>query len=112
MTLRQLACLVDKKIFENHPIYQQIITAKPEFGSGREIFIKNGKEGISVSNVHIGSIGDIITYNIAIEQGVDISNDQLLYAIIKEMSRNGFNESDSQEFWNEMDNLQRAKLLR
>lgn len=112
MTLRQLVLSVDKELFARNPLYLQILNVKPEYGSGRTICIRQKDNVLTVSNVHIGSLGDIVTYNIAIEQGVDISNEQLLYAIIQEMSRNGFNESDNQEFWNEMDNLQKAKLLR
>ena len=37
---------------------------------------------------------------------------QLLDAILKEMSSEGFNEVDQSDFWTEMENLQKAKIIR
>jgi len=40
------------------------------------------------------------------------SNRSLLDAILKEMSSEGLNETDRTDFWDEMTNLQKAKIIR
>ena len=37
---------------------------------------------------------------------------QLLDAVLKEMSSNTFSDEDQAEFWNDFDNLQKAKIVR
>ena len=41
-----------------------------------------------------------------------VSKIQLLDAILKEMSTEGFNETAQSDFWTEMTNLQKAKIIR
>ena len=60
------------------------------------------------SNVHIGSLGDILTYPIDVEPDLNISKVQPLDAIINELSSDGFSDSDESAFWDEFDNLQKA----
>ena len=64
------------------------------------------------SNVHIGSLGDILTYPIDVEPDLNISKVNLLDAIINELSSDGFSDSDESAFWDEFDNLQKAKIVR
>jgi len=67
---------------------------------------------IVVTNVHVGSLGDIITYRIDVDPELKVSKMQLLDAILKELSSEGFDEMDNSDFWNEMTNLQKAKIIR
>lgn len=64
------------------------------------------------SNVHIGSLGDILTYPIDVEPDLNISKVNLLDAIINELSSDGFSDSDESAFWDDFDNLQKAKIVR
>lgn len=112
MTLKELIKNVDKEAFTNNALYQQILAVRPEFGSCRTIHITQCDETLVVTNVHLGSLGDIVAYPIDVEEGICISNDDLLCAILGEMSRNGFSDTDNTDFWNGMTDLQKAKLLR
>ena len=67
---------------------------------------------IAVSNAHVGSLGDILTYPIDVVPELQISKVQLLDAILKEISSHGFSESEEADFWNDMTNLQKAKIIR
>ncbi len=64
------------------------------------------------SNVHIGSLGDILTYPIDVEPDLNISKVQPMDAIINELSSDGFSDSDESAFWDDFDNLQKAKIVR
>ena len=64
------------------------------------------------SNVHIGSLGDILTYPIDVEPDLNISKVQPLDAIINELSSDGSSDSDESAFWDDFDNLQKAKIVR
>ena len=72
--------------------------------------LRNGD--IAVSNAHVGSLGDIVTYPIDVDSELQISKVQLLDAILKEISAHGFSESEETDFWNDMTNLQKAKIIR
>ena len=109
MTLRELIISVDAEEYANVPLYQQLRTIKPEYGSNRRIEVRLSDGNLVVTNVHIGSLGDIVTYPINIDPDLDVTKVQLLDAILKEMSSGGF---DDGEFWNEMTNLQKAKIIR
>ena len=67
---------------------------------------------IAITNVHVGSLGDIVTYPIDIEPDLNISKEQLLDAILRELSNDGFCDSDESAFWDDFDNLQKAKIFR
>ena len=109
MTLRELILSTDAEEYANVPLYQQLRTIKPEYGSNRRIEVRLSDGNLVVTNVHIGSLGDIVTYPINIDPDLDVTKVQLLDAILKEMSSGGF---DDGEFWNEMTNLQKAKIIR
>ena len=112
MTLRELLLSVDTEQYADSQLFQELLKVKPEFGSNRSIEVKLVDGKIVVTNVHVGSLGDIVTYRINVDPELKVSKIQLLDAILKEMSSDGFNETDQSDFWNEMTNLQRGKIVR
>ena len=85
---------------------------KPEYGSNRHIQVKLVNGEVTVTNVHVGLLGDIITYPIDVDPELNISKVQLLDAILHELSSDGFSDSDESAFWDDFDNLQKAKIIR
>ena len=112
MTLRELIQSVDSEQYSESPIYQKLCKTKPEYGSNKRIQVKLVDGEIAITNVHVGSMGDIITYPIDVDPDLNISKVQLLDAILHELSSNGFSDSESLDFWNDFDNLQKAKIVR
>ena len=112
MTLRELLLSVDAERHADSQLYQKLLKVKPEYGSNRSIEVKLVDGKIVVTNVHVGSLGDIITYRIDVDPELKASKIQLLDAILKEMSFEGFDEKDQSDFWTEMTNLQKAKIIR
>ena len=112
MTLRELLLSVGAEQYADSQLYQELLKAKPEYGSNRSIEVKLVDGNIVVTNVHVGSLGDVITYRIDVDPELKVSKIQLLDAILKEMSTEGFNETDQSDFWTEMTNLQKAKIIR
>ena len=115
---------VDTEQYADSQLYHELLKVKTEYGSNRSIDIKLKNGTIVVTNVHVGSIGDIITYKIDVDPELKASKMQLLDAILNElkvaaygerqsqMSSEGFNETDHSDFWTEMTNLQKAKIIR
>lgn len=112
MTLRELLLSVDAEAYASIPLYKELLKVKPEYGSSRRIEVKLRNGDIAVSNAHVGSLGDIVTYPIDVDSELQISKVQLLDAILKEISAHGFSESEETDFWNDMTNLQKAKIIR
>ena len=112
MTLRELLLSVDAEQYADSQLYQELLKVKSEYGSNRSIEVKLVDGEIVVTNVHVGSLGDIITYRIDVDPELKVSKIQLLDAILKEMSTEGFNETAQSDFWTEMTNLQKAKIIR
>ena len=112
MTLRELLLSVGAEQYADSQLYQELLKVKPEYGSNRSIGVKLVDGNIIVTNVHVGSHGDIITYRIDVDPELKVSKIQLLDAILREMSTEGFNETDQSDFWTEMTNLQKAKIIR
>ena len=112
MTLRELISFVNLEEYADSEIFQQLRSVKPEYGTNRHIKVKLVKGEIVVTNVHLGSFGDIVAYPIDVEPELNISKTQLLDAILKAMSADGFSDSEQSDFWDEMTNLQRAKIVR
>jgi len=112
MTLRELLLSVDAERYEDSRLFQELLMVKPEFGSNRSIGVKLVNGNVAVTNAHIGSLGDVITYRIDVDPELRISKIQLLDAILKEMSSDGFNETEQSDFWTGMTNLQKAKIIR
>ena len=122
MTLRELIQSVDSEQYSESPLYQKLCETKPEYGSNRHIHVKlvDGEIAITRStlvallakNVHVGSMGDIITYPIDVDPDLNISKVLLLDAILHELFTNGFSDSETSDYWSDFDNLQKAKIVR
>ena len=112
MTLRELIQSVDSEQYSESPIYQKLCETKPEYGSNRHIHVKLVDGEIAITNVHVGSLGDIITYPIDVDPDLNISKVLLLDAILHELSTNGFSDSETSDYWSDFDNLQKAKIVR
>ena len=112
MTLRELINSVDSEQYSDNALYQKLREIKPEYGSNRHIQVKLIDGKLAVTNAHVGSLGDILTYPIDVEPDLNISKFQILDAILHELSSNGFCESEESDFWSDFDNLQKAKIVR
>ena len=112
MTLRELLFSVDAEQYADSQLYQELLKVKPEYGSDRCIGVKLINGNVVVTNVHVGSLGDIITYRIDVDPELKVSKIQLLDAILREMSTEGFNETEQSDFWTYMMDLQKAKIIR
>ena len=112
MTLRELIQSVDSEQYSESPLYQKLRETKPEYGSNKRIQVKLADGEIAITNVHVGSMGDIITYPIDVDPDLNISKVQLLDAIIHELSSNGFSDSEESDFWDDMMDLRKAKNIR
>ena len=112
MTLRELIQSVDSEQYSDSPLYQKLCETKPEYGSNRHIQVKLVNGEVTVTNVHVGSLGDILTYQIDVAPDLQVTKMQLLDEILKEMSSNIFSDEDQAEFWDDFDNLQKAKIIR
>ena len=67
---------------------------------------------VAVYNVHIGSLGDIVTYPIDVDPDLQVTKIQLLDAILTEMTSQHDDETEQSEFWNDLTNIQKAKIIR
>ena len=112
MTLRELINSVDSEQYGDSALYQKLRETKPEYGSNRHIQAKLENGEVTITNVHVGSLGDIITYPIDVNPDLNISKVQLLDTILHELSSDGFTDSDESDFWDDFDNLQKAKIVR
>ena len=112
MTLLELIQSVDSEQYSESPLYQKLCETKPEYGSNRHIHVKLVDGEIAITNVHVGSLGDIITYPIDVDPDLNISKVLLLDAILHELSTNGFSDCEESDFWSDFDNLQKAKIVR
>ena len=112
MTLRELINSVDSEQYSVSALYQKLRETKPEYGSNRRIQVKLVNGEVTITNVLIGSLGDILTYQIDVAPDLQITNMQLLDEIFKEMASNTFSNEEQAEFWDDFDNLQKAKRVR
>ena len=112
MTLRELLLSVDVEQYADSQLYHELLKVKPEYGSNRSIGVKLVDGNNIVTNVHVGSLGDVVTYRIDVDPELKVSKIQLLDAILREMSTEGFNETAQSDFWTEMTNIQKAKIIR
>jgi hypothetical protein len=112
MTLRELISSVDSDQYSDSSLYQKLRETMPEYGSNRCILVKLVNGEVTITNIHVGSLGDIITYLIDVDPDLNISKVQLLDVILHELSSNGFSDSDGSAFWDDFDNLQKAKIIR
>ena len=112
MTLRELINSVDSEQYSESTLYQKLRETKPEYGSNRRIQVKLVNGEVAITNVHVGSLGDILTYQIDVAPDLQMTKTQLLDEILKEMSSNAFSDEEQAKFWNDFDNLQKAKIVR
>ena len=112
MTLRELIKSVDSEQYSDSALYKELRDTKPEYDANRRIRVKlvNGK--VTITNVHVGSLGDILTYQIDVAPDLQVTKMQLLDEILKEMASNTFSDEEQAEFWDDFDNLQKAKIIR
>ena len=110
MTLRELINTVDSGQYSDNALYQKLRDTKPEYGFNRHLQVKVVDSNITITNAHVGSLGDILTYSIDVNPDMNISKEQLFDAILHELSDNGFSESEESDFWTDFDNLQKPKL--
>jgi len=112
MTFRELINSVDSEQYSDSALYQKLRETKPEYGSNRHIQVKLVNGEVTVTNVHVGSLGDILTYQIDVAPDLQVTKMQLLNELLKEMSSNTFSDEKQAEFWDNFDNLQKAKIIR
>ncbi len=112
MTLRELINSVDAEQYSDSPLFQQLTTTKPEYGTNRHIQVAEADGNIIVTGVHVGSLGDILTYSINVDPNLNVSKTQLLDAILKELSADGFTAPEQEDFWDDFDNLHKVKIIR
>jgi len=112
MTLRELLQSVDAETYASIPLYEKLLKTKPEYGSSNRIKVKVLNGEIAVSNVHVGSLGDIVACPIDVAPDLQVTKMQLLDAILNEMSHEGFTETDADDFWDDMMDLRKAKNIR
>ena len=113
MTLRELLQSVDAEAYyASIPLYDELLKTKPEYGSSNRIQVKVLNGEIAVSNVHVGSLGDIVACPVDVASDLQVTKMQLLDAILKEMSHEGFTETDADDFWDDMMDLRKAKNIR
>ena len=112
MILRELILSVDPEQYNDSALYQELRKIKPEYGSNRHIQVKLVNGEVTITNVHIGSLGDILTYQIDVAPDLQVTKMQLLDEILKEMASNTFSDEEQAEFWDDFTNLQKAKIIR
>ena len=112
MTLRQLIQSVNPCDFQGNALFRQLKDIKPEYGANVRIKVRKIGDTISVTNVHVGSLGDIVASPIDVADGLHLADDELLKAILDEISNDGFTDSDADAFWDDMTDLQKAKIVR
>ena len=111
MTLRELINSVDSEQYSESALYQKLRDTKPEYGTNRRIQVKLVNGEVTITNAHVGSLGDILTYRIDVAPDLQVTKMQLLDEILKEMASNTFSDEEQAEFW-DFDNLQKAKIVR
>ena len=112
MTLRELINSVDSEQYSDSALYKKLRETKPEYGSNRRIQVKLINGEVTITNAHIGSLSDILTYQIDVAPDLQVTKMQLLDEILKEMASNTFGDEELAEFWDDFDNLQKAKIVR
>ena len=112
MTIRELVLSVDPEQYHDSALYQELRKIKPEYGSNRHIQVKLVNGEVAITNVHVGSLGDILTYQIDVAPDLQVTKMQLLDEILKEMASNTFSDEEQAELWDDFDNLQKAKIVR
>ena len=82
MRLRELLLSVDAEAYTSIPLNERLLNTMPEYGFGNRIEVKLVNDEIAVSNVYVGSLGDIVACHI------DGAPDLLAISISSEPGRN------------------------
>ena len=112
MTLRKLIQSVSPNDFQDNALFRQLKDTKPEYVANIHIKVHKNGDTINVTNVHVGSLGDIVASPIDVDDGLHLTDRELLKAILDEMSNEGYTDADAEVFWDEMTDLQKAKIIR
>ena len=112
MTLKELINSVDSEQYSDNTLFQKLRETKPEYGLNRHIVVKLLNGDVAVTNAHVGSLGDILTYPIDVAPDLQVTKVQLLDLILNEIVSDGYTEGEQSEFWDDMTNLQKAKIVR
>ena len=112
MTLRDLLQSVNETEFRDNALFLQLREVKPEYGSSIRIFVRKVGDMVVVTNVHVGSLGDIVASPIDTAADLHLTDRELLSVILDEMANEGFTDTDSYKFWDDMMDLQKAKIIR
>ena len=112
MTIRELIQSVDTEQYSDNTLFQKLRETMPEYGSNRHITVKLLNGEVAVTNAHVGSLGDILTYAIDVDPDLQITKVQLLDLILNEIASDGYTEGEQSESWDDMTNLQKAKIVR
>lgn len=98
MTLRELIQSVDAAQYSDSPIFQRLLIVKPEYGLNRKIEVKLLNGEIAVSNVHVGSSGDIATCPIDVAPNLKITKVQFLMPSLKSCPQKASVSQDNPTF--------------
>jgi hypothetical protein len=112
MTLKDLMQSVNETEFRDNKLFLQLREVKPGYGSNIRISVRKVGDRVVVTNVHVGSHGDIVSSPIDIAADIHLTDTELLSAILDEMANERFTDTDSDEFWDDMMDLQKAKIIR
>lgn len=112
MTLRQLLQSVNPTSFQDNALFPQLKGIRPEYGANIRIKVQKIGDNLCVTNVHVGSFGDMVASPIDVADELHLTDDELLTAILDEMANEGFTDADSDSFWDDMTDLQKAKIIR
>ena len=82
MTLSELINSVDSEQYSDSALFQKLRETKPENGSNRRIEVKLVDGEVAITNVHVGSLGDILTYQIDVAPDLQVTKMQLLDKIL------------------------------
>ena len=64
---------VDAEAYASIPLFDELLNTKPEYGSGNRIEVKLINGEIAVSNVHVGSLGDIVACPIDVAPDLQVT---------------------------------------
>ena len=98
MILRELINSVNSEKYSDNQLYQKLRKIKPEYGFNRHIQVKMVDGDIAITNLHVGSLGDIVACTIDVDPDLNISKIQLMDAILKELSADGFSYTLAKNF--------------
>ena len=76
MTLRELINSVDSEQYSESALYQKLRDTKPEYGTSRRIQVKLVNGEVTITNAHVGSLGDILTYQIDVAPDLQVTKMQ------------------------------------